>query len=245
MIFNHAWPLHGSPRWKLKIWKLRLTWEQRMRGAFRIFIDENMRRRDGRESRRGHSTYFISPHMPVGRSKLASDGQQSGSLVSLLTQRQRHTWPWTARVNRGHLFCEPQWLSGSGMISKETNNKGYFQPRQCHKQLSAVLNWRRRRRVVDWAGGLGRGWGGVHRASYIWTLHKRRDSRDRTLINFKVLLTSPTISGAPKTGLVSRSMLKSSLGGLLLRVGIIWYLISQFNFDSEVLNSINYDFSKI
>lgn len=63
-----------------------------MRGAFRIFIDENTRRgeKGGREGR-GHSTYFISPHTPVGRSKLASDGQLSGSLVSQLEQRRRRT----------------------------------------------------------------------------------------------------------------------------------------------------------
>lgn len=108
--------------------------------------------RDGQENARGHSIYFISPHMPVGRSKLASDGQLSGSLVSQLEQRRRHTWPWTAWVNRGHLFCEPQWLSVSSANSKEPNNKRYFQPRQCQKQSSAALNWWRRRGV-----GIGRG----------------------------------------------------------------------------------------
>lgn len=144
---------------KIKIWKLSITWEQiheeqRMRGAFRIFIDENTRRgeKGGREGR-GHSTYFISPHTPVGRSKLASDGQLSGSLVSQLEQRRRRTRPWTAWANRGHLFCVPQWLSVSGTNSKEPNNKRHFQPRQRQKQSSAALDWRRRRRQWRTEGG--------------------------------------------------------------------------------------------
>lgn len=92
----------------------------------------------------GHSTYFISPHMPDGRSKLASDGRLSRSLVSQLEQRQWHTWPWTTLVNRGHLFCEPQWFSVSGTNSEEPNKKRYFRVRQCQKQSSAALDWRRR-----------------------------------------------------------------------------------------------------
>lgn len=158
--------------------------------------------------------------MPVGRGKLASDGQLSGSLVLQLEQRQRHTWPWTAWVNRGHLFCEPQWLSVSGTNSKEPNNKRYFQPRQRQKQSSAALNWRRRRDGGWGIGEKGEVTGELHRASCTWTLHKRRRLRDWMLINFRVLVTSLTLSGARKTGLVSQSLLKSSLGRSFLRVGI-------------------------
>lgn len=99
--------------------------------------------------------------MPVGRSKLASDGQLSGSLVSQLEQRRRRTRPCTAWANCGHLFCVPQWLSVSGTNSKEPNNKRHFQPRQRQKQSSAALDWRRRR---QWRGGARRG--GNNRGSH-------------------------------------------------------------------------------
>lgn len=53
---------------KIKIWKLSLTWEQiheeqRMRGAFRIFIDENMRRARWAGEREGALNLFhLPPH---------------------------------------------------------------------------------------------------------------------------------------------------------------------------------------
>lgn len=145
---------------KIKIWKLSLTWEQiheeqRMRGAFRIFIDENMRSERKAGGGGGTPPILSPPHTPVGQSKLASDGRLSRSLVSELEQRQWHTWPQTTLVKL-------QWFPVSGTNSKEPNNKRYFQARQWQKQSSAALKWRLRR-----GRGLRAGVRRGHRASCI------------------------------------------------------------------------------
>lgn len=122
---------------KRKIWKLRLTWkqideEQRMRGAFRIFIDENMRREKRRD---GGTPPILSPPHACWTKQISI----RGTTVLLFGVT---VWTKTvAHVAVDHIGESWPFVLWASMIFREPNNKRYFQAQQCQKQSSATLNW--------------------------------------------------------------------------------------------------------